>query len=136
MSPHLLLKKPKRSVEDNMVPMINIVFLLLIFFMIAGQIQSRGNSQLKLPVSTLGIKAEPGELQLELDQSSQLTLNGQVLSLEELDRRLGGPGASDDRVSLRADKSLTAAELDAVLQIFRQQGMASVTLISTELGES
>lgn len=136
MGPHLLLKKPKKSVDDNMIPMINIVFLLLIFFMIAGQIQARGNSQVKLPVSTLGIKAEPGELRLELDQSNQLTLNGQVLDLEELDHRLDVVGASDARILLRADKSLTAAQLDGVLQLFRQHGTASVTLVSTELGES
>jgi biopolymer transport protein ExbD len=104
--------------------------------MIAGQIQAQGSSLIRLPVSALGKKAEPGELRLELDRTNRLSLNGRALDLEELDVTLAADPAASDRISLRADKSLTAAQLDSLLQVFRKHGATKVTLISTEFGES
>ena len=43
--------RPKRQLDDSMVPAINIVFLLLIFFMIAGHIEAR-NADLQIPASS------------------------------------------------------------------------------------
>lgn len=134
MDSSLLPTKHKKSGDDNMIPMINIVFLLLIFFMIAGQIQARSNSQIRLPVSDLGVKAEPDVVQLELDHNNRLTYNGDEIGPQELASRLGNTVAHQHRISLRADKSLSAIELDTVLQVVRQHGTANVTLISTELG--
>ena len=43
-------KKSKMNLDESMVPAINIVFLLLIFFMIVGKIE-RSNNDLLVPKS-------------------------------------------------------------------------------------
>ena len=44
-------KKPNSNSDDNLIPLINIVFLLLIFFMVAGQMQKPLATDITLPVS-------------------------------------------------------------------------------------
>ena len=55
-----LTRKPPRSSDDGLIPMINIVFLLLIFFMIAGQIAQQ-EPNLQLPISQSHSKRRRGQ---------------------------------------------------------------------------
>ena len=44
-----LLRGPDRSLRFNLTPMIDIVFLLLIFFVLIAQFSSRRRAQVQLP---------------------------------------------------------------------------------------
>ena len=52
-------KKPQRYNESNLIPMINVVFLLLIFFMVAGTFKLNGPVEISDPQSTRSQVAEP-----------------------------------------------------------------------------
>lgn len=125
--------KASASGDDNLIPLINIVFLLLVFFMVAGQIRATPEANLSLPQAALEKQPETLSVMLELNQHSELRLNGELIALTELSSRLQAlneqaPTTSAIDIALFADKRLTAAQLTKVLQPLRQLSLASVQL--------
>ena len=119
------LTKPRPSRDLNMIPLINIVLLLLIFFLIAGQLAN--TPEIQLPVSDSDRPVERHELTLTLD--THLWLNGERIGLEALGAALQAATA-EKTVVLRADRDVTAESLDSVLDLLRAQGITTVTLYS------
>lgn len=119
------LAKPRPSRDLNMIPLINIVLLLLIFFLIAGQLAT--TPEIQLPVSDSDRPIERHELTLTLD--THLWLNGEQIGLEALGAALQAATA-EKTIVLRADRDVTAGSLDGVLNVLRAQGITTVTLYS------
>jgi biopolymer transport protein ExbD len=126
----LYVVKRRHIGDDNIIPMINIVFLLLIFFMIAGQIKNPLNDDIELPRTPLGSSTEPTPITLELDRQHHLFLNREPVEQQQLNEKLGGLLMGNDVVSLIVDRQVRAAELDKVLAVFRKLGVANLTLYS------
>ncbi len=123
-------RKPSNS-DDNMIPLINIVFLLLIFFMVAGQIRAMPDASLVLPKAELAEIEQETQLQLELLADGQLLLDGVFVSPDELDEQLQQLGSPDTiNVALFADEHATAVELDKAMAVLRRHQLQSVLLHS------
>lgn len=129
--------RPRRLLDSdsNLIPMINVVFLLLIFFMIAGQISPYQAGEVQLPTARSNKAPQPPLLTLTIRADGSLTLDDQPLTLTELapvlSQRLQ-PGSAQ-LVAIKADRTLTAQQLDAVLAPVRQLGIARVTLYSEQV---
>ncbi len=130
----LISVRRTRNTEDNMIPMINIVFLLLIFFMIAGQITAIQGQDIVLPETALGAPIDERQVTLQFTENNQLFFNGSPLSLDELSGELDALAAGEIIVSLQADKRVKAVDLDKVLTILRARSIAKVTLFTEQKG--
>src|SRR5690606_15298132 len=73
-----------RSDEERILPLINIVFLLLIFFMVAGKFAATDPLEIDPPQSALESEAGPRELLVLLDAEGRLALDGEVMVESEL----------------------------------------------------
>lgn len=129
-----LSKRRKPQSRDNsMIPLINIVFLMLAFFMIAGQIQRSSDVHLELPESLN--QADQGEYTatLLITRNQSLYLDDVPLQRERLTQavaRLFESAASPDavRVLVKADAALPAEELRQILALLRASGLLRVSL--------
>lgn len=120
-----LFSSPRRkSSDDNMIPLINIVFLLLIFFMIAGQIRNLVPG-IELPVGDSEREAVEADFELSLNQDRVLFLNGEEVDPALLPERL----VDVEHISLVVDRRLSAKDLDEILAVLRDQSTASVNLL-------
>ncbi len=124
----------------EMTPMIDIVFLLIIFFMVAAQFAQQARVELDLP-------KESGE-QIENEATSSLVINimgdGSILvdksqgviSLKEIDDIVGlavrERNVGWDNITIRADKNANTRTLNGVLVVLSKHGLAA-TNIATEL---
>lgn len=114
------------SLDDSMIPAINIVFLLLIFFMVAGQIKAP-QEELAIPSSISESELASLDAVLEIDAQGKLTLNHQPInSIREL-------GASNESgkissLTLRVHKTLSVDVLDPILRRIRELGLKQVQL--------
>lgn len=130
-TPGLLAFRRRRNSDDNLIPLINVVFLLLIFFMVAGQFGQPLPDHIAAPASTSAQRLEVAPVSLRLDRTLLLTLNEQPVTVDGLGPALQGLAAKDPaslRVVLKADRAIRAGDLDAVLAVLRTQGIARVTL--------
>ena len=132
----LTLTKKGRRIDDNMVPMINIVFLLLIFFMVAARIQQSAPSEIHLPHSTQTETNQQPASTLFVNADGKLTFRGQRVELAELPGLLASSSqAPPETISLHVDQRLTASQLDSVLAPLRQFPELSLTLVTRKAAE-
>jgi biopolymer transport protein ExbD len=110
----VLPKQRNSSSDDNMIPLINIVFLLLIFFMVAGHIQKRPNASIELP--TLTHLETPANLQrfVEINADGIVWMDEKAMTPEQVGDALSVISTSERMTEGMAEKSNAAGELTAV----------------------
>ena len=129
---------PRRQRGDFILPMINIVFLLLIFFMVAGQISRTVDAQIDPPQAQNSQPLDSEKLELVLSADGSISNEGQALTLDDLDALIGRQieeGTLLDLI-LTADRSIQAATLDPVLTRLRELGVKTVRLRTLRVEES
>lgn len=128
MSQSLYPRRVRASTEDNLVPMINIVFLLLIFFMVAGQI-SAPDGDILPPQSGSQKPVPAGQLELSLNADGDLLQAGQPLAIEQLPAVIADKASEGGlMVVLKADQTALAEDLHPVFAVLRSLGISLITL--------
>jgi biopolymer transport protein ExbD len=129
-SAYLGIKKPR----IEMLPLIDVVFLLLVFFIFAMLSMAVHRSlPVSLPVSSTAAVSTELNLTVTVRQNGEIFLDKTKISLEQLQAVLQDKAqkANDDKpvqVDLFADKGLSYQELYNVLDIIRTAGISNVSL--------
>lgn len=126
----------RRRPQENLVPMINVVFLLLIFFLMTAQIAPPEPFEVE-PPDVADAEDAGGPLTLYLGPDGQIgfrDVEGEG-ALEALvsarDEECGGACAGEGPVlMLRADRGVAAEELAALMPRLGEAGFARVELVT------
>jgi biopolymer transport protein ExbD len=135
------LHRPRRTAGDEgLISLINIIFLLLIFFMIVGRMETAAPFGVKPPVSVADTRPLPEELILLLAADGRVAIGNETVRLETLEPRLqqwvqsttGGaaPGGASPTVALKADRGVRSRELRTLLDVLRRAGFGQVKLLT------
>lgn len=116
----------RREPRESIVPMINVVFLLLIFFLMTAQIAPPEPFEVSLPESAAEAPSEAGHT---LHLSGEGELAYQDLRDEEALAALSGLGEAET-LKLRADRSVPAQQVAILLGRLAGLGISRVELIS------
>jgi len=88
----VLLNKKKRDVELNLTPLIDVVFLLLIFFMVSTSFTRETQIKLDLPKADVEkMETDPKVVEVSIDIEGRIFINGKALvnaQLETLKRAI------------------------------------------------
>ncbi|MDK3074458.1 biopolymer transporter ExbD [Sedimentitalea sp. JM2-8] len=115
----------KRPSQESIVPMINVVFLLLIFFLMTSQIAPPAPVEVTAPASVDGGDPD-AETRLFVDEGGVLYFRDSRGSAA-LDLLRAEPPAFG-KVLLTADKAVEAAKLAALLRQLAAVGVSDVEL--------
>lgn len=123
----------KNQLDDNMIPLINIVFLMLIFFMIAGQISSSELLKIQPPTSEQRLALEEHDAILLVSDDGKLAFNNQWIKSDTLTESLQqsiteSKDAQAFKLLLKTDAILPANELMDLLKQVRAAGILKVSL--------
>ena len=115
---------PRR--RPSLTPMIDVVFLLLVFFMLAARFGITG----AVPVSTSGGAGYEGPPRLVEVTEGGVTLNGQQVDASDLPAALQPlVSAPDDAIVLRAGGSVDLQRLVDVMTALRSAGFTRLVLV-------
>jgi len=115
--------------EDNLLPLVNIIFLLLIFFMLAGVIAKQKElHNVNLASATIEEYIEKDKNTLFINADGTLTLNDQSVSESLLKEKL--MLLKIDNILIAADGSLDSSSLNKILLILSDSKIKNVTLLS------
>ena len=115
--------------EDNLLPLVNIIFLLLIFFMLAGVIAKQKElHNVNLASATIEEYIEKDKNTLFINADGTLTLNDQSISESLLKEKL--MILKTDNILIAADGSLDSSSLNKILLILSNSKIKNVTLLS------
>ncbi len=120
-----------RRLDDKIIPMINVIFLLLLFFLIAGSLTELEREGVRPPRSdTAPITAgTDGEWLLRPD--GVIITPERQYTLAELRSWLAQPGVSlPASQQLRADGATPAGELLPLMQLLRKHGVERLALVT------
>ena len=126
-----LKNKEKREYEDDgLLPLVNIIFLLLIFFMIVGVIEKniiRDNMQ--LPKVELDKFENKDITKIFYDADKNIFINDEIINIDDIGKKIKSLKGTD--VILVADKSLLISEINSVLLELNKIQINNIKLLST-----
>lgn len=121
----LITPRPRRASREPVVPMINVVFLLLIFFLMTAQIVPPAPFDLTLPNASGDEDA--GQMALYINANGEIafeTARGEAALARAADLPKGTP------LRLYADATLPAATLAQVLTRLAALGATQVEIVT------
>lgn len=128
---------PRTHGDNAVIPLINVVFLILIFLVITGQITNSDVYKVELPESVSQSTPPDITQTLIVNEERQLYLNNQATNLSELPDRLRElddvSQITDIKLLIKADAGLPVSDLRPVLTSLREAGLQRV-LIATIQG--
>jgi biopolymer transport protein ExbD len=124
--------------EINVTPFIDVMLVLLIIFMVAAPLATV-DVPVDLPASTATPQPRPQKpLFLTVKADHSLALGDSPVMRDALGAALdtASGGDKDDRIFLRADKSVEYGELMDVMNALRAAGYLKVALVGLEAGQA
>lgn len=129
----------ERIIEMEITPMIDVVFLLIIFFMTTAQFARMTRADVELPREAGEQDEAPEEAGLVVNvmADGSIIVNGDPVSLDTLaslvriEARAAG-GAEHARVLLRADRSADTAHLNRIVTRLRELDIGAAR-VATEV---
>ena len=121
----------KRNYEDDgMLPLVNIIFLLLIFFMIVGVIEKNVvKENIQLPAAALD-KFDNRELtKIFIDKEKSIFINDEKIYMNQVNQKL--KLIKNKEVVLIADKSLLIKDINLILVELQKNKIENIKLLSS-----
>lgn len=124
----------EESASLNMTPLIDMVLLLLIFYVVTTSFQDR-EIQLQLPESQASqVPEEKKKFTVELGVDGRMALNGELITVDGFDRVIGMEAANDNirAVEIRADRRVIHGRVVEVMGIVKKHGIDNVGIAVEE----
>ena len=123
--------RPK-SDDERILPLINVVFLLLIFFMLTGKLASVDPIEVTPPRSASEGTIDARELVIVIGANGDLAFDGERIdqaSLEEsvAKRLIGDAGL---QVWLKADSGTDSVQVITIMETLREAGVERLKLLT------
>jgi biopolymer transport protein ExbD len=126
--------RPRADVSFNMTPMIDVVFLLIIFFLLSSHLARRENRlQLPLPVADSGQEAideETPRVTVNVLRDGVLQLAGRSVDVAQLHTRLAGElerAGNNLEVRIRADREVPYRHVGPIMLAAARAGIWNIT---------
>ena len=114
-------KRIKKSISDSidLIPMINLIFLLLIFFMLTGVIKKKDILDIKRAESIHGVESKVlnDETLLSLNQDGKIYVNNILTELENLEKSIE---FSNTKLVIDVDKRVKILEFNKLLDKIKE----------------
>ena len=124
-------KNIKRDYDDDgLLPLVNIIFLLLIFFMIVGVIEKNIlKDDLDLPSVELDRFQNKEVIKIYYDKNKELFIDDKKIKLNDISTLL--KTSDTENIVLIADKSLLVSDISKVLLILQNNKINNIRLLSS-----
>lgn len=136
----------------NVTPLIDVIMVLIIFYLIVGKLASDRLALVDLPASRIGEGDNGGREAVVISIMPQesggsgggVMVDGQEVKVEELADLLRAMGVGNvpegqikraREVRLRADKGLPYGQVEPVLTACREAGVTAIKLVADRVGE-
>ena len=115
----------------GITPLIDIVFLLLIFFMLTSHFHIASGVPIRLPkITQKNYDSEEHKITLVIDRSGIIYLKGKKIGLKQLTRKLEGLVKKEGKVHvlLEADKAVRHGRVVDVMDLAKGAGVSSIII--------
>tara|TARA_B100000524_G_C23635141_1_gene364658 strand:- start:1080 stop:1472 length:393 start_codon:yes stop_codon:yes gene_type:complete len=123
--------KNKISNDENLLPLVNIIFLLLIFFMLAGVIAKQKEMyDVDLATAVIDEYADEDNEIIFIKSDNTIIFNDVAITSQSLDNKL--KDLKDKNIIIAADKNISTNTLNKVLIKLNKNQISNVRLLTNE----
>jgi biopolymer transport protein ExbD len=124
----LFARPPRRRLRISLTPLIDVVFILLVFFMLASSFLDESAFQVDAPAAKLGGESLEGAVLIELRQDG-LRLSGVRLAPAQLEARLAEHAARNpaQQVLVKPAPGVSLQDTVAILDRVLASGLSEVS---------
>ncbi|MEM6678577.1 MAG: biopolymer transporter ExbD [Pseudomonadota bacterium] len=131
----MFAKRRDRGDEDERIlPLINIVFLLLIFFMVVGRLSAADPFEIVPTTSASDGKPANEPMLIAIGPAAELALDGTLIDEEALFKQIEAAGP-EAQIRIKSDGRVAAAQVVALIERLRNSGIARVRLMTVPTRE-
>lgn len=121
----------RRKADINIVPLIDVLVVLIFFFLVSMQFRNLTVLNLTLPrVETAGREEAPDRLEISIDAEGEFYFNGDPITPEALTEqvRLYGQANPQMPVVIVADENTFLRHITFVMDLSRKSGLETIRL--------
>jgi biopolymer transport protein ExbD len=128
--------KPKRRVIINITSLIDVLFLLLIFFMVTSTFLEQPGMKLELPSAESAEAARVEEMVLFIGAGGEIVFDDRSIPIDSLEIVLAGvvPLVEEKTLTLKADKTVQHGTVVRVMDIAKRVGLKKL-VVGTRMEE-
>ena len=126
----------RRNDDERILPLINVVFLLLIFFMLAGRFSASDPFEVEPPSSVSQGAATERDILVLVGADGRLALDGEIIEAAALGAAVADRLSPDKkmRLWLKADGGAEAIRVVEVMELLREAGAERLRLLTVTGG--
>ncbi len=126
----LKTKKNREYGDDGLLPLVNIIFLLLIFFMIVGVIEkSIVKDDLSLPKVELDKFNNDDTTKIFFDKNKFLYINEEKIDIKDISNKI--KSLKSKEIILVADESILINEINTILLELQKNKINKIKLLTS-----
>ena len=120
--------------EPDMTPLIDCVFLLLIFFMVTTVFLQTKGLEVDMPADSQAEEEKKKDVNVAIDQFGKIQIGGQDVLREELEAKLGEAvkEANNENIIIQADGECAQKDVVYVVDSARQVGIEGIAFVQEE----
>lgn len=125
------MRKRRETIAPDLTPMIDVVFILLIFFIVSSVFKKEELALiLDLPSSNAQeVEIEPKQISLEIS-SEKFAIYGKVVTIDELDEKLSKITDKQNSIIVRIDKNVVYSRVVKVLDALQKYNLNNLSLVT------
>jgi biopolymer transport protein ExbD len=137
----MALTRKKESVLEpdgiNLTPLIDAVFLLLIFFMVTTVFKNPAQLKMSLPDATYPATLDKKQIVVEMDADGNIAINGTDVSLDSFEAHLAQEKhtSGNNTVLIRADVATKHGDILKLMKMSRAQQIETIAMAVNDLSE-
>ena len=129
--------RKKRGTAVDLTPMIDVVFQLILFFLVSTTFAILPAINVNLPESSTAQGADIAGITITMQSNGKMWFNDEQVSFSTLGKRLAsfdteGKKKEEYPVTLEADENVTNGSIVKVFDVLRTEGFVSVNLRTTD----
>jgi biopolymer transport protein ExbD len=129
----LIVRKRRQRLEVNVVPLVDVLTVLLFFFLVTMQFRNMSTLNITAPdIETAGQNDFREQTVIAVDNENQIFLNNEPVSREELEQAVKILSSIDKSITvlLVADEDTALKNVTMVMDICRKNGLEKLRIQS------
>ncbi len=114
------------------VPMVNCLFLLLIFFVLTSSFTFQSGINVKLPKAVTSDLIQGQNVIVTITSENVIYLNGTVITLKELSQKLQGSNYKTKPLLIRSDRRASVGRVVDVWDLCRSLGIERIHIATNQ----
>ena len=134
MRKNLFQAAPEEEAEINLTPMLDVVFIMLIFFIVTASFVKEAGIDVNRPEAATAVKKERANILVAISDQGEIWINKRQIDVRAVQANIERLKAENPQgsVVIQADKKATTETLIKVMDASRAAGVFDVSIAAQE----